>query len=361
MKERNRNIDVIRGIMMLLIVLYHAWVICDSVPITNKAASIFVSLGGEIGVTGFFMLSGFGIYYAISKTEDAGCFNFCNFMKKRFQRIMPQYYVAFFVVILFTDGAQYLSQIHILDLCSHLLFIHNLFPSYFGAINGVLWTMGVIMQFYVFSIFLYRGIKKWNSKFVIGSIIITVLCKMLVFKYVIPVIGEQYVLYGGRQLITALDNFVVGMFIANLLAKRKIEKKWIYGLVSIAAFIVLGIWGDIGLQNGIHVDNMVGYVWHSITTCILAVLFISFSYLPLSYENKFIKSILWIAKYEYGIYLWHLVMFNNLRAKAPIVQNLLDNNLHWIAIFIFIVLAIMVGWIFSVIIDGQRIIRKENA
>lgn len=54
MTERNRNIDVIRGIMMLLIVLYHAWVICDAAPIGSKVLGTFISLGGEIGVTGFF-------------------------------------------------------------------------------------------------------------------------------------------------------------------------------------------------------------------------------------------------------------------------------------------------------------------
>lgn len=300
------------------------------------------------------MLSGFGIYYAISKTEDAGCFNFCNFMKRRFQRILPQYYVAFFVILLFTDGAQYLSGIHILDIVSHIFFIHNLFPSYFGAINGVLWTMGVIMQFYIISIFLYRGIKKWKMVFVAGAIILTVLCKIIAFKYVLPMVGEQYVLYGGRQLITALDNFVLGMFSAYVLSKKHIEKKWCYSLVCAAALVLLEIWGIIGLKNGIHVAHPIGYVWHSVTACLLLVIFISFSYLPLSYENGIVKSLLWVSKYEYGIYLWHLVMFNNLRTKAPIVQNLIDNNLHWIAIVFFIILAVIAGWLFSVIIDGQK-------
>ena len=76
MRERNRNIDVIRAIMILWIALYHAWVVCGAIPFSNSAVDTLIRLGGEIGVTAFFMLSGFGIYYSLSSMENAGKFDF---------------------------------------------------------------------------------------------------------------------------------------------------------------------------------------------------------------------------------------------------------------------------------------------
>lgn len=351
MRERNRNIDIIRAIMILWIALYHAWVVCGAAPFSNSVADTLIRLGGEIGVTGFFMLSGFGIYYSLSSMEGAGKFDFKIFMKKRFQRILPQYYISLIFVILFMGGAEYLAKMHVWNLVSHVFLIHNLFPNAFGAINGVLWTMGVIVQFYIVSIFLYRGIKKWKLGFVGIAIVITVLSKALVINYLIPNIGDQYMLYGSRQLLSALDNFVWGMFIAFWSEGIIIKKKWRYGIISFTGIVLLELWGNFGLKNGIYVNRLSGYIWHSVVACILTIIFLSFIYLPLNYEKEIVKRLLWISKYEYGIYLWHLVMFRNLYERAPIIQSLLQKGMRWIVFVVFLVLSVFVGWLFSVIID----------
>ena len=94
MHERIRQIDIIRGFTILLILIYHSWVVCGSVDIKVPVIDIFVRLGGEIGVTMFFMLSGYGIYCSIRKMESKGELSFDVFIKKRAVRILPQYYVS---------------------------------------------------------------------------------------------------------------------------------------------------------------------------------------------------------------------------------------------------------------------------
>ena len=56
----------------------------------------------EVGVTLFFLLSGYGIYLSLSSSEARGCLpGWRAFMKKRCIRIMPQYYVCITVLLIF--------------------------------------------------------------------------------------------------------------------------------------------------------------------------------------------------------------------------------------------------------------------
>ena len=151
--------------------------------------------------------------------------------------------------------------------------------------------------------------------------------------------------------MSALDNFVWGMFIAFWSEGIIIKKKWRYGIISFTGIVLLELWGNFGLKNGIYVDRLSGYIWHSVVACILTIIFLSFIYLPLNYEKEIVKRLLWISKYEYGIYLWHLVMFRNLYERAPIIQSLLQKGMRWIVFVVFLVLSVFVGWLFSVIID----------
>lgn len=86
-------------------------------------------------------ISGYGIYYSLRMTEEKDVY--LKFLKKRLKRILPQYYFNLIFLLLFTSAAMYLSVEHISNIIAYFIVIHNLFPNYYGAINGVLWTMGV--------------------------------------------------------------------------------------------------------------------------------------------------------------------------------------------------------------------------
>jgi peptidoglycan/LPS O-acetylase OafA/YrhL len=48
---------------------------------------------------------------------------------------------------------------------------------------------------------------------------------------------------------------------------------------------------------------------------------------------------LWISRYEYGIYLWHLMIIDNLLERAPIIQNLNNAGHKIVLTLIFIVIS----------------------
>ena len=115
---------------------------------------------------------------------------------------------------------------------------------------------------------------------------------------------------------------MLGMLLANIKSKNgKIKNNECSNRKCIIAiaFLIVGLWGlcKSGLNNGIHTDNISGYTWHSILAIILVLLMYYFSLLKLNYNTFVMKRLLWISKCEYEIYLWHLIMFNNLIGKAP--------------------------------------------
>ena len=72
--KHNKNIDLLRALALLQILFYHAWVVSGT---PNFLPAIFtppLQLSGEIGVTVFFALSGFGIYCSITSDCEKGTF-----------------------------------------------------------------------------------------------------------------------------------------------------------------------------------------------------------------------------------------------------------------------------------------------
>ena len=96
---RYANVNKIRAIACLSVLFYHCYALCNhtiSIPIIEW----ILPLGGEIGVTAFFVLSGYGIYsslYIQDKKQKTATFN--SFMRKRFQKLAPHYYFNLFFLI----------------------------------------------------------------------------------------------------------------------------------------------------------------------------------------------------------------------------------------------------------------------
>lgn len=358
MQNRNRNVDILRALSLLLIIIYHIWVLTGSIPFRFGLVTMIISLGGEIGVTAFFALSGYGIYCSISKMEEQGTLKYGAFMKKRLSRILPAYYVSLILCLFFMDQAFYLSKEGIGNIAAHVLLIHNLHPDYFGTINGVLWTMGLTFQFYLIAIPLYKGMKKMGSFFYLLGILFTVFVKALTLHYLVPMFELQdNLFYAGRQLLPALDSFLVGMFAAYLLKKDAIKCKsckcqsWMGVIVSLVGVACLIGVCKLGLRYGIHSDNWSGYTWHSLIALSLGIMMFGFSQIKISDSNVIVKALLWLSNYEYGIYLVHLVIILNLIQRAPVIQYFMNNGYKKTWFLVLTVIVIACGWGFELMVD----------
>lgn len=360
--ERNHNIDIVRAVALILVLIYHCWVKIGSVPIGNEVFQIVIRLGGEIGVTAFFVLSGYGIYQSLYRTEKTGEIHFFSFMKKRLQRILPQYYLNIFVALILTGSAVYFGKMHVWNIVAHFFLVHNLVPSFAGAVNGVLWTMGVTFQFYLIAIPLYKILNKVGGILIPLGILFTISCKIVAFHYILSdFIGtDAYSVYSfwiGRNLIfTDLDNFLIGMGVAFFSQKHKtISKRWMAVTGCVLSVIMLYLVCKIGVICGIHTDNWSGYLWHSgVALCIGFIMLFAY-YIGETNRNIVSRGLLWLSKYEYGIYLWHLLIIDNLLQHSPMIQEMMGNGKHVIVGTIFIIVSIVAGVVFTKLTEQIKI------
>jgi peptidoglycan/LPS O-acetylase OafA/YrhL len=147
--NRLAPLDGLRGVAILLVVWYHVWQITWlSAPLP---ALEFLPETGFSGVALFFVLSGFVITYPFLRAESTGepQPNWRRFAYRRFIKIVPSYVLSL-IVLIATSYAHFDSAGDaIAAIVTHLFFVHTWWEPTFGAINGVLWTLAVEVQFYV--------------------------------------------------------------------------------------------------------------------------------------------------------------------------------------------------------------------
>jgi peptidoglycan/LPS O-acetylase OafA/YrhL len=146
--HRLAPLDGLRGIAILLVVWYHVWQITWlSAP---APALEFLPETGFAGVDLFFFLSGFVIAYPFLAARDGGTPQptWRHFAYRRFIKIVPSYVLS--IIILIATGYAHFDSAGdaAASIATHLLFVHTWWPTTFGSINGVLWSLAVEVQFY---------------------------------------------------------------------------------------------------------------------------------------------------------------------------------------------------------------------
>ena len=127
---------------------------------------------GFIGVSMFFLVSGFCIHLSHEKSKRK---EFKVFFVRRFFRIYPPYFLAlcFFAFAFPLTMLRLNSPINLAQFFSHVLMVHNLDPRSFYGINGAFWSIGVEVQLYAIYPLLVLLVQRigWNKAlFLVGAI-----------------------------------------------------------------------------------------------------------------------------------------------------------------------------------------------
>ena len=273
-------------------------------------------------------------------------------MKKRLIRIFPEYALSLLVLLFFTSQAACLFTAGLKLVVLHLVFLHNMDAATAGSINGALWTMAVIVQFYLLAVPMYRLLQKTKYFFPVLFMAITIGCKIICFHYL--KLANDF--WASRQILpSVIDNFALGMFTAWLAQRKPLEatnKKWFNLVMITLCFVLLYLVCQFGVNHGIHSDTASGYVWHTLIA--LCVCFGIFFYArkELSGSHIIKRGLLWISKYEYGIYIVHLVLIVNLLEYSTILQKISAYPAAKYPVFTF--LSMFFGWILCKCADGIR-------
>jgi peptidoglycan/LPS O-acetylase OafA/YrhL len=150
------TLDELRGVAILLVILYHAGGVLG---LRNTAH-------GDVGVDMFVILSGVGLTLGSTSSGGAG-----RFLMRRFWRIYPAYWVALTGFLL---GDAYIWNKHFApaDVFLHYVGLHGWFgDAYALSINDSFWFVTLIVTLYLLYVPLRRFVGRPDVLLLLGSLV----------------------------------------------------------------------------------------------------------------------------------------------------------------------------------------------
>ena len=272
----------LRALFVAVVVAYHA-----GVPVP-----------AGIGVTGFFVLSGFLITTLLLKEFDrTGEVSLVDFYRRRTLRIFPAYY-AFLGLSIGADLALGNDSATAVIVPGILYFVnyHNAFHGHDSSIAHA-WSLAIEEQFYLIwpLVFMWLGRKHRRAMpWILGAFILAIMCWR---SFAVGLFGSSYAY---NAFDTRCDSLAVGCLLAVLAPRldvvaAKVARVWLIPPV------LLLIW----LSNLGAVRYTFGFTLCSI---MLGVLIMQAMTLHKSNALAWLESrpVTYIGSISYGIYLYHM-------------------------------------------------------
>lgn len=317
-----RNLDAIRFFAALMVFLQHGFKSSFALlPIKGTVLEKFLKLisTGALGVSIFFVLSGFLITYLLIKEyEKTSGINIKQFYIRRILRIWPLYFAVVIFSFFIYPGLKSL----VFDLNNHLssnVFYHLVFLSNFDVLHmekffrgnealsqNITWSVSIEEQFYLFWPLIFAFLPK---KFWFRSIVFVILTSLVfrIFHSTDPV-----VLY--FHTLSVLVDLGIGGLFALICIKYKpvisFFEKCSTGLhLTFFLFSFLLLWFNetiFQFQYGGAINRVFIAISFALIICSQAF---TLSDSPLNLGK--IKFASRLGKYTYGIYLLHPIIINS--------------------------------------------------
>ncbi|MDF5722386.1 MAG: acyltransferase family protein [Rhizonema sp. PD37] len=182
---------------------------------------------GAIGVSGFIILSGFGLTYSrlVSSVTNL---QVIAFFYKRFLRLLPLYYLALFTYLLIVN------LIEPANLLTHIFLVHTFFKDY-SHNPGSLWFIGLTVQLYLFFPIAYKIMCQKRGLLFLGIV--------SVLLYALGIILDHNGFYVRESFISFTIQFFLGMNMAwhvyNGEIKRYLSPKIvIFAIIELCLFLI---------------------------------------------------------------------------------------------------------------------------
>lgn len=198
------EIDILRVIailiVMILIHIPHDYAYNIYIEIDAFTGFLINTLGIHVAMGSYVFLSGFGLYLQKSNRNINTYEKLIIFLKKRFLRIFPLYWLALFLFIIMFDYVDY----NILYLLAHFLGMQIIFAPLFDFPIFTLWFIGIIVIYYF--IFIILSSLGSIRKIILGSI--AILFFFLSLNFIFGIVEYRFFTY---YLI-----FIVGIVAADI-------------------------------------------------------------------------------------------------------------------------------------------------
>lgn len=313
-------LDGLRAIAALSVVVHHV-----GAATGNYEREFFGPLAGhmDIGVTVFFLLSGFLLYrpFVLAHLEDRPMANVRRFYRRRALRIVPAYWFALTVFIVV------FGTVKVHSFAEGLAF-YTFTQIYFRdwALSGMVqaWTLCVEVSFYLFLPLLAMAIRKLaiprarRLRFEL-----TLVAVLFMVGWTVKIVLLWHPIAQGPAelwLPAQLDLFALGMGLAVVSAAKEWsgwEPRWTVrvGAVPGVCWILAGLTFVVGSEVvGNARDLLVftksqtlGKAVYYALAALLLLLPAVFGPQDRSVVRRFLRAevMAWLGLVSYGIYLWH--------------------------------------------------------
>ena len=317
-KGKLLNIDIIRAIAAIMIVLVHL--------------EIF-GWGGH-GVELFLLITGYTSFLSIDRHKDTSPM---PYYKRRLLKILPSYYgvvVIYFFIYLVILGERYEWTQIVKSLVKYFTLTTTLFPRdlLFWFYLGTTGTIVSIMLFYLMVPFLYRFVNSFKrSLYAIGISFVAchVWIKLLEKIYE----GTEY---AGRHPV-----YTIYLAFFGVAAYFAVKEKKIFEYI-----LFLMLTGVACLVGNISNDKL---YWIIMFTTILVVTMDIEEKLP---KNKLVeigvKGIRFVARYSYALYLGHPIGILIMKTLINKETTTLPMPIYWaIELVFFVIMTFLVYQLFE--------------
>lgn len=303
-----KPIEFLRSFAAIGVVWVHVWVYFQNTSLYIAGLDLYktISFVGN-GVDFFFVISGFLMYLALNNKQFSFQTYF-HFVKKRFFRIAPLYYLSILVYFVVWNSTK-LASISWRDILIDALFLNN----HFGVnIAYTYWSLAVEWLFYLIIPFLFY-FNDFKKRFYTFLLLI-----LISFLRLIQVEWNSELFLTPNMPIPLFMEFgwgiLVGMIMTNeeFKVKFNIKHSWLNLLFG---FSILFIGRLLRLTEVIEMSGQFSIIFKVLSGPIMTFGF-AYIMLMLIYSNgiftKFVESEIFqfLGKLSYGIYLWHVLVLS---------------------------------------------------
>jgi peptidoglycan/LPS O-acetylase OafA/YrhL len=330
-------LDGLRGIAILVVLWYHVWEwtwLAPRITLFGHELNFqFINETGFSGVDLFYFISGFVLFYPYARHvfEGKPLQTLAHYVYRRFIKIVPSYYLQLLIVTPWIVGA-FTGTALLWQYVTHLTFTHIWFHDTYGAINGVLWTLAVEVQFYVIFPALSWCFRRWPLLTFLGMVAVANAYRLLMGQHHM----DDYVLM--TQMPGFLDLFACGMLAAWLYVMLRSRmpdvgrRQWAFTLVAIAGFAIYGML----LKTAFNMRLIPAWqqVWSNGHLTALGLSFVVLtvgSCLGLAWWRGLIANPVFVffSVISYNLYLWHQLIANFLgrhNIPSPRSEHFVDDR-----------------------------------
>lgn len=289
---RIEQLTFTRFIAAFLIVIFHFG---KKSPLFDNNYVGFIISQSNIGVSYFFVLSGFVMMVAYYNRKEI---NFFSYMKNRFARIYPVYFLAICIAFL---GYFLVNEINWDDLFLNILMIQTWILGKSQVFNPPAWSLSVELFFYLlFPLLFNKYFKKVSLRKMIIQVLLFWLSSQIIYHLclsneIMGLLNTESDTYFKCIPLLHLNQFIVGMLGGYIFMKYLTNIKYNTDvfLISLAGvlIIILKYNSTVNLHNG---------ALAIIYVIFLLLLSINNGYITRLFKNK---KLVFLGEISYGIYI----------------------------------------------------------